>query len=184
MAETAIKVTGLKEATKAIYGYSQQLGDKVVKGSLSVGARLIARVARRLAPRKTGLLRKSGITVRNSKIHRGRSSKDLIGVYLTIAQKKKSDPAYRTKNDPYYGRFQETGWNTRGKLNPLRYSSKIKGYTHRAIDSSRKTQRGKTDVPGKWFIDRAFEQNKERAVEAIRQSAIAASEVLARKVGL
>lgn len=147
MAETAIKVTGLKEATKAIYGYSQQLGDRVVKGSLRVGANYIARIARANAPVKTGLLKRRGIVVRNSKIHRGKSSKDMIGVYLTIARKK--------KGDPYYGKFQETGWKA-----------------------------GKRVVPGKMFLDKAFEQNKEKAAEAIQQAAIAASEVLKRKVGL
>lgn len=147
MAETAIKITGLNEATKAIYAHSQQLGDRVVKGSLRVGANVVARAARIGAPVKTGLLKRRGIVVRNSKIHRGRSSKDLIGVYVTIAAKK--------KGDPYYGKFQESGWKA-----------------------------GKRIVPGKKFLDKAFEQNKEKAVEAIRQSAIAASEVLARKVGL
>lgn len=146
MAETAIKVTGLSEATKALYAYSQQLGDRVVKGALRVGANYIARIARANAPVKTGLLKRRGIVVRNSKIHRGKSSKDMIGVYLTIARK---------KGDPFYGRFQEAGWKA-----------------------------GKRNIPGKRFIDKAFEQNKEKAVEAIQQSAIAASEVLARKVGL
>lgn len=147
MSETAIKITGLREVTKALYSHSQQLGDRVVKGSLRVGANYIARIARANAPVKTGLLKRRGIVVRNSKIHRGKSSKDMIGIYLTIASKK--------KGDPYYGKFQEAGWKA-----------------------------GKRLVPGKKFIDKAFEQNKERAVEAIRQSAIAASEVLARKVGL
>lgn len=147
MAETTIKITGLNEATKSIYAYSQQLGDRVVKGSLRVGANVVARAARVGAPVKTGLLKRRGIVVRNSKIHRGKSSKDLIGVYVTIAAKK--------KGDPYYGKFQETGWKA-----------------------------GKRVIPGKKFLDKAFEQNKEKAVEAIRQSAIAASEVLARKVGL
>lgn len=147
MAETTIVVHGLREATKALYAHSQQLGDRVVKGSLRVGANYIARVARANAPVKTGLLKRRGIVVRNSKIHRGQSSKDLIGVYLTIARKKKSDP--------FYGKFQETGWKA-----------------------------GQRFVPGKHFIDRAFEQNKEKAAEAIQKSALAASEVLARRLGL
>ncbi|SEN70810.1 phage protein, HK97 gp10 family [Nitrosospira multiformis] len=147
MAEKSISVHGLSEATKAIYAYSQQLGDRVVRGSLRVGANYIARIARASAPVKTSALKRRGIIVRNSKIHRGKSSKDMIGVYLTIARKK--------KDDPYYGKFQEAGWRA-----------------------------GKRVMPGKLFIDKAFEQNKEKAAEAIQQSAIAASEVLKRKVGL
>lgn len=183
MAET-ITVTGLDEVQKRLYSYSQQLGDRVVLGALRQGANLVKKAAQANAPVLSGTLKQRGIVVRKSKIHRGKSSKDLIGVYLTIAGKKKSDPAYRTKDDPYYGKFLETGWNTRGKSNDLRYSKRIRGFTRRSVGGSRVTQRGRTDVPGRHFIDRAFESNKEQAVELIGRSAIAASDVLARKVGL
>lgn len=176
MAETAIKITGLNEVQKSLYSYSQQLGDRVVIGSLRQGANLVKKAAQGKAPYKSGLLKRRGIVVRKSKIHRGKSSKDMIGVYLTIASKK--------KGDPYYGKFQEAGWNTRGKLNAERYSKYIRNFTRRSIGSSRVTQPGKTDVPGKHFIDRAFMEKREQAAELIRQSAIAASEILARKVGL
>jgi hypothetical protein len=43
---------------------------------------------------------------------------------------------------------------------------------------------GKTNVPGKKFLDGAWNDNKERAVDLIRHSAISATELLARKLGL
>src|SRR5688500_14553958 len=119
MTDITITITGLREVQKRLYSYSQRVGDRVVLGSLRVGANHIKKAAQANAPVKTGLLRRKGIVVRNSKIHRGRSSTDMIGVYLTIAAKKKTDP--------FYGRFQETGWKA-----------------------------GKRNVPGKGFIDKAF----------------------------
>lgn len=147
MAETTIVVTGLREVQRSLYSYSQQVGDRVVRGALRVGANRIKKAAQAYAPVKTGALKRRGIVVRNSKIHRGKSSKDLIGVYITIAAKKKTDP--------FYGKFQETGWKA-----------------------------GKRRVHGKGFIDRAFNQKKLEAVEVTRRSVLAASQVLARKVGL
>ena len=147
MAETTIVVTGLRETQKKLYAVSQRLGDRVVYGSLRVGANHIKKTAQGYAPAKTGLLKSRGIVSRNSKIHRGRSSTDMIGIYLTIAAKKKTDP--------FYGKFQETGWKA-----------------------------GRRHVSGKRFIDRAFLEKRAEAVELIRKSAIAASEVLAKRVGL
>lgn len=160
-----------------MYSYSQQLGDRVVLGALRQGANLVKKAAQANAPVKTGLLKTRGIVVRKSRIHRGKSSQDMIGVYLTIASKKKTDP--------FYGKFQETGWVPRGKPNMLRPSfRKGLGFTRRAIGSSRVTRAGGARVPGKLFIDQAFLEKREQAAELIRQSAIAASDVLARKVGL
>lgn len=176
MAET-ITVTGLKEIQRSLYSYSQQLGDRVVLGALRQGANLVKKAAQANAPVKSGALKQRGIVVRKSKIHRGKSSKDLIGVYLTIASKKKTDP--------FYGKFQETGWVPRGRPNMLRPSfRKGFGFTRRSIGSSRVTGGGAARIPGKRFIDQAFLEKREQAAEIIRQSAIAASEVLARKVGL
>ncbi len=101
MAET-IRVTGLREAQRSLYSLSQKLGDRVVLGSLKQGANLVARLARVNVPVKTGRLKSRGISVANSKFHRGRSSKDLIGVFLTISRRK--------KDGTFYGWFQEQGY--------------------------------------------------------------------------
>ncbi len=170
MAES-ITITGLKETQRSLYRYSQQLGDRVVLGSLRQGANLVKRAAQSNAPFESGKLKK-GIRVYKSKIHRGRMSNDLIGVYISIAHKK--------KDDPYYGRFQEDGWNTHG----ARKGSRLSITSLFGARTGRKTQRGKTDVPGKKFIEQAWLANRAEAVELIRRSAIAGAEVLARKMGL
>jgi HK97 gp10 family phage protein len=170
MAET-ITVTGLREVQRSLYSYSQQLGDRVVRGSLRLGAKVIQKAAQQKAPFKTGKLRR-GIVVRSSKFHRGRSSKDMIGLYIGVYI-------------PFYGRFQEDGWNTKGKRNELRANFRFKGrMTRRSITSSRVTQPGKTDVLGSRFFYRAFNEKREEAVDVVVRAATAASDVLARNVGL
>jgi HK97 gp10 family phage protein len=178
MADT-ITVTGLKEAQRALYSYSQQLGDRVVLGALRQGANLVKRAAQSNAPVKTGKL-KRGIRVAKSKIHRGQLSDGLIGVYLTIPNKK--------KGDPFYGRFQEDGWNTKGAstAGPLSVKKVDRWLIARQFGgrTGRKTQSGRQHVLGKKFIDRAFTEKREAAVDLIVQTATAGADLLARKLGL
>lgn len=186
MTDDVITVSGLREVNLALYAYSQQLGDRVVIASLRQGANLIKRQISADAPVKTGKLRR-GFRVSKSKIHRGKTSSDLIGVYLTL----------RTGKDaPFYGRFQNDGWNTKGKartvLNtPFRVNRRGKtlfsksGITPRfCARTGRKTLPGKTDVPGKFFIQKAFMSQRDAAVRLIVQSAEAGAAVIGRKVGL
>lgn len=103
-----IKVTGLKEVQKALYSYSQQLGDKVVIAALTQGARLVQRAAKGRAPVLTGRL-KRGIVVKKSKINSARRGGNLIGVYLALRKGKgRKDP-----KDAFYGRFIEDGFTAR-----------------------------------------------------------------------
>jgi HK97 gp10 family phage protein len=174
MAEFSIKTTGLKEAQKALYSYSQQFGDFVIYKSLRAGATIVLREARANAPVKTGKLKK-GIVIMKSRINNGKQS-PLLGVTITIRKKKDS---------PFYGRFQEDGWNTRGASNELRGNKRFKGmFTRRSLTSSRVTQRGKTDVPGKKFIENAFVSKREEAVNMIVTTATTAAELLARRMGI
>lgn len=145
MSDETITITGLQEVQKSLYQYSQQLGDRVVYGALRQGANLVRKAIQQQVPVNTGKL-KRGFVVSRSKIHRGRLSTDMIGIYLTLR---------KGKNGPYYGRFQNDGW-----------------------------QAGKTKVPGKHFIQTAFEANKENALRVIISDAQAGAELLARKVGL
>jgi HK97 gp10 family phage protein len=102
MNDEVISISGLKEVQKALYSYSQQLGDRVVIMALKKGAAVVRRAIQDIVPVKTGKLKQKGFTISRSKIYRGRAVEDKIGVYLTIRHKK--------KGDPYYGRFQNDGW--------------------------------------------------------------------------
>lgn len=112
--EFSIRITGLKETQKALYAYSQQLGDKVVVASLMQGARHVQRGMKAAAPVRSGRL-KRGIVARKSKIHNGRRRADMLGVYVTLrGGKGKKDP-----KDAFYGRWVEDGFTDRaGRWHP------------------------------------------------------------------
>ena len=175
--EFSIEIKGLKEVNAALYAYSQQLGDRVVLASLMQGARVVQRAAKAAAPVRTGRLRR-GIVVKKSKIHDGKRSDATIGVYLTLRKGKgKADP-----RDAFYGRWQELGWNVRGKRREggTSRSAIVNRFGRR---SGRKTLPGKRDIPGKFFLNNAFAAQKANAVQMTIAAANAGAELLAKKVG-
>jgi hypothetical protein len=97
----------------------------------------------------------------------------LIGVYITINRKKDTDP--------YYGKFQESGWNTAGKRKSVFRRAIVAAFGSR---TGRKTMPGKTNVPGKHFIENAWLENREQAVNLIVRAANESAGVLAKKLGL
>lgn len=176
MADFELKVTGLKEVNKSLYAFSQQLGDRVVKGALRQGALLMQKKARASAPKITGRLR-AGIVVKNSRIHNGKR-KETIGVYLTLRKGKgKADP-----KDAFYGRFVEDGWNARGKKAGAGGRSAITSTFGKR--TSRKTLPGKTNVPGVKFMASAFSSTKEQSAQLIIRAAEQGAEILKRETGL
>jgi hypothetical protein len=107
--DVTIKVTGLREAQKALYAYSQQLGDRVVIASLRRGAAVMLKQARANAPKRTGALRRA-LVVKKSKIHNGKRSTGTLGLYLSIRKGKgRKDP-----RDAFYGSIIEGDWTSRG----------------------------------------------------------------------
>lgn len=179
----SLTVSGLPEINKALYAYSQQLGDKVVLASLREGAKLVQRQARAAAPRKSGRLARA-IVVKTSKLHSAKRG-GMLGVYLTIRTGKgKADP-----KDGFYGRWQEKGWNVRGKTRtaqntPGRFNRRGIFRLSRAATGGRATLPGKLNVLGKFFVRDSFERNKVVAVQLIIAAASAGAELLARKTGL
>lgn len=166
-ANETITVTGLRETQKALYSYSQQLGDRVIRRALRQGANHVLRGIKELVPVKTGLLKRRGFRVSNSKIHNGRISNDMIGVYLALRKR---------KGDPFYGRFQNDGWVPQGPGHAL------KGGTRRRDEQRARSINRK--IPGKQFVQQAFAQRREAAVQIIIRSAEAGAEVVKRKLGL
>lgn len=183
MNDFEVKVHGLKETQKALYSYSQQLGDKVVIDSLKQGARIVQRAAKAAAPVRTGRLKRA-IVVKKSKIHNGKRRSDMIGVFLTILSGKKYG-----KRDAFYGRFQEEGWEVRGASRttsntPYRRTRGGSIRMSRSATGGRATMRSGIEVPGKRFMAGAFLKNRVNAVRMIIAAANAGGEILARKTGL
>ena len=162
--EESIEITGLREVQKKLYAYSQQLGDRVVYGALRAGAAVMRKsiVTSGAWTDRTGKLRK-GFKISRSKIHRGRLSTDMIGIYLSLR---------KGKDAPYYGRFLNDGWNSHG--------ARVAAVSKR---SGRVTSAGR-DIPGKHFIQNSFQSTKESSLRVIISNASAGADVLARKVGL
>jgi len=175
----SIEVKGLKETQKALYAFSQGLGDRVVYGALREGLKVIQKAAKAEAPKKSGDLRRH-IVIKKSKIHNGRTSTGMLGMYLTIKDVKK---------DLFYGRIQEDGWEVKGhRTAQISAFGKVKRYdpTNRrgANGKLRATTRTGKMVLGKHFINDAFETNKQRAVDIFQSVILAAVEVVKRKTGL
>jgi len=101
MLDGSIEVHGLKETARTLYAYSQQLGDRVVRGALRQGANYVLRGLRPKLPVRSGLLRRRGFRVANSRIHNGKRSSALIGVFIGLR---------KGKGSPFYGRFINDGW--------------------------------------------------------------------------
>lgn len=173
MSEAAITVTGLQEVQKALYSYSQQLGDRVIRGALRQGANYVLKGIRleisASIKDKTGALRKRGFRVANSRIHNGKLSSSMIGIYISLRKK---------KGDPFYGRFQNDGWVPNG-------GKAAKGGTaRRTRQREARLAAGGKRVPGKQFVQNSFASRREHARQLIIRSAQAGAEVVARKVGL
>lgn len=177
-----IEVRGLKEVQKALYSYSQQLGDRVVLSALRQGANLIKKAAVQNAPKNTGALKKS-LRVSRSKIYSGKLSTGLIGLYLTI----RKGGGRKDPKDAFYGRWIESGWNVRGRskaeLVP-RKRQRALGRGFRRARNTRQSLPGSRDISGLKFIERAFLSNRESALRLIIQSAERGAEIIASKTGL
>lgn len=155
MADEFIKVEGLQEVKKALYSFSQKLGDLIIIKALREGARGVQKEIQRRAPVykgkpiasvKSGTLKK-GFKIAKSKIHNGRMSDDMIGVYLTLRKGNgRKDP-----RDPFYGKFIEGGFRNK---------------------------------KGIFFIQGAFDAKKEEAANVIVRAATIGADLLARKEGL
>lgn len=155
-----LHISGIRETQKALYSYSQKLGDRVVVGALREGAKVTLKHIRASAPvykgpERKGVIKgtlKKGFAVRKSKIHSGKQSAT-IGVYIAL-KKAKGGTTGRNPKDPFYGKFQEHGWRAGKK---------------------------KRRVRGLKFISRAFHGTKTKAVQVIEKSVKAGAEIVKQR---
>ena len=126
-----VSIKGLAETQKAIYEFSEALGDKVTLLALRAGANHSLKAIRHAAPVDTGRLKKA-IVLKTSKLNRRRRN-GKVGVYIVA-----KEGARNNKRTALYARWVEKGY-----------------------------KRGKTRVPGKHFIEGAFDRTKQQALDII-----------------
>lgn len=167
---------------------------KVFRQSLRAGAKIIQTDAKQRAPVKSGALRKS------VKVRARKRSRSGIGVRVSTSA---DDSAWG--GDQFYGAFQEFGWKAGGRRISGREARRIasqeivgrriglKGRNLKALlgeetatrvisraeqvfakDVERESKR--RQIPGKHFLERAFEAKKEAAAEAIHKTMLAGIE--------
>lgn len=99
-----IDIRGIAETQRAIYRFSERLGDRVTLLALRAGANYMLKKVREATPVKTGRLKRA-VVVKNSRINQRRRN-GKVGVYLTVRKGKRRDD---TKG-AYYGKFVEAGF--------------------------------------------------------------------------
>jgi HK97 gp10 family phage protein len=165
-----IEIHGLREIQDKLRRLPAQIGRKVVYGALRKGAAVVRKAAQQNAPVRSGTLRK-GFRVSRSRIHRG---PEKFGVYLTLKKGKgRSD-----KNDPFYGRWVESGYRVGKK------TVKVKVARSDRPGRTRTVRRGEREIPGKYFVRRAFESQSQAAIDAIVAEASAKAQQLISEMGL
>lgn len=117
MAGEQVRVEGLEHFKQQLKDLTAQLRRKVLRNALSAGARIVRDEAKNTAPvlaaenrnapyRKPGTV-KDAIRVRTSK--RDRAAGD-VGVFVNVKPAKSGSRGAKSKDDPFYWRWQEFGW--------------------------------------------------------------------------
>lgn len=104
MAEINIDIRGLAETQRAIYQFSERLGDRVTVLALRTGAKMILQKVRAAAPRKTGRLKRATVVATSRINQRRRNGK--VGVYLRV----KPGRSRADLKGAWYGKFVENGY--------------------------------------------------------------------------
>lgn len=116
------KVTGLPDFKAALLSLPEKLRKRALRNALAAGARVVRDAARvqtpvltpgnaLLAPyRKPGTVKKA-IVVRTSK--RDRRAGD-VGVFVNVRPAKGAARGAKSRDDPFYWRWLEFGWNPAG----------------------------------------------------------------------
>jgi HK97 gp10 family phage protein len=158
---TKVEVKGLKELRDVLTRKLPiELQGKPVQNALSKAARPIVREARRLAPERTGRLKRAIYSFRSRASTRTRQSR-LIGV--------RSGKRFKGK-DAFYWKWVEFG---RGAVTRKRgvLGTPSNGFFGREVKA----------VPARPFLRPAFQSQKERSVEEFRRSLAPEIEKAAKK---
>lgn len=191
--EFAINIRGAADVTRALYQFSERLGDRVTLLALRSGANFMLKQIRAAAPVKTGRLRRA-ITVRGSRIHTRRRD-GIVGVYISI----RSGKNRKDQKGAYYGRFVENGYNRGSKEVNVREAISLGDISldhvrerNLMIRANRRNgqrtariqhRHGGTHVPGRHFVSSTFNSSKTSAAKLIIDNIEQAGRQLANQIG-
>lgn len=150
-----LDLSGDVELVKTLSNLPQRVYDNIVKTSFRGPAKRIVEAARRTAPKDTGLLK------REIKVRTMRKRKGVVGVIAGTGPGGFGGKAF-------YGHFQEKGWVT-GKRTAEDRQIQMKG-------GIREPKKGQRRIPGKFFIKRAFDANKNITQQEMKREVYAAIE--------
>ncbi len=103
MSEFEVDIQGLAQTQRALYDFSERLGDRVTVLALRAGARFMLKKIREAEPHRTGRLKRATV-IRNSSLDRRRVN-GKVGLYITVKSKSRTDP-----RSAVYGQFLEKGF--------------------------------------------------------------------------
>lgn len=149
-----VEVLGLDEVLRKIKGLETELRRKVLIKGARAGANVFKRgIFAQKVPEQTGSLKRA-ISTRAMK----KSIPDIVGAMVVIKASltKKQKQSIKNARDPWYWFLQEYGWFAGGR-------HKVKSNKGLSREGFRaKNKRTRKKVPGKFFVKKAFEANKDK----------------------
>jgi HK97 gp10 family phage protein len=142
-----IQLNGVSETKEALRALDTKVQKSLIRKALRAGSKIVLAQAKANAPSNTGNLRS------NLRIRSGKAKKGTIA--LTVGASAKGFKGHGNKN-AFYLSFVEYGYRTRPRI------SKEHG----------KAPGGRRQVEGQHFIERAYESEKETAVETMTDTLI------------
>lgn len=154
MVVEARPIEGLDELRRSLQELPKILRNRVLRNALAAGARIVRDEAKRSAPllqratpyRKQGTMR-DAIVVRTSRQARRRGD---VGVFVNVKPAKRAQRGGKSRDDPFYWRWQEFGWTPA--------SGPRKGLAGRRAAAQRRRARRSGQaprIPGAKFLQRA-----------------------------
>ncbi len=166
---SAIPVQGLTELRKAVLDFPKKLQRRALDKSMAAGARVIVAEARRLAPVRTGAVRRNIVAKRGQKRYApSADSYWIIGVRhgktntntVTAGGRTRRVSAYDRKGeDPFYWRFQNLGYTAVGRRPAVSGAKKRRG-----------VKAAGRWIPPKRFMERGFAAGTPRALDKFRET--------------
>jgi len=156
MMASRIPVKGFKELNKELKNLPLKLRKKSLKRAVSAGARIVKKEAKRRAPKRTGVLRRS-ISIRSS---RDKSNKDSVRYSVFVKAGKKRSKGQIAKNqDAFYWYFQEFGYRAAGRKK-----------TKQSKRQRNKSLKGARKIPAVRFLRKSLPAKSTKVISVVRET--------------